>query len=597
MSKLDKKKLKQQAKAEDTDYRKILRRIIKEYIIPNSLMFGFAFLLAAVAGATSGASIQALKPVINDIFINKDQTRLVGLASLVIAIFFIKGICTYFQQFIMARVGSDVVKDIQMRLANSLLKQTMHFFNSKNSGDIQMTFQVQTMMIRGSLDKIVISVRDIVSVISLVFVMFYNNWQLSIIAMIVLPIAIGPLRKLSKSMRNLGKDFNTGAGVLMTVVGEVMRNIKLVQSYTQESKEYKRIDAAADTLRNIMVKRQRIVSLTSPLMETLGGVAIGLVILYGGYQVTAKDVDTGSFMAFIAAFLVAYEPIKRLSRVNVDIQMGLTAAKTIYEYVDMKPEIADAEDATNLNVNKAEIKVENAYFSYHGNDKQHPAALRNINIHIKGGQTVALVGHSGSGKTTLVNLLQRFWDPVSGRILIDNQDISKVTMHSLRKNISYVGQEVTLFDTTVKENILYGRTDATDEEVIEAAKNANAHEFIKKFPKGYDTKIGEQGVLLSGGQRQRLSIARAMLKHANILLLDEATSALDTQSEKLVQNALDRLMKDKTVVVIAHRLSTIIHADVICVMSDGEIIEKGTHKELIAADGLYKKMHDVQFQS
>lgn len=593
-NKMNQQKAKQ--KQEDQQYRDTLKRLIKEYVKPNIGWFAFAFGLAAIAGATSGASVQALKPVVNDIFVAKDGTRVVGLALLVIGIFAVRGTAIYFQQLIMSRVGNQIVKDIQVRLANNLLKQSQQFFNQNRSGDIQAVIQMQTGMLRSAIDECVIAVRDVVSIISLVTVMFYNNWELSLVALFILPVAVFPLRKLSKKMRHLGAALNSETGMLIAVVGETMRNVKVVQSYTQEEKELSRIEESADQLRQLMVRRQKIVGLTSPLMEALGGIAIGLVIMYGGWQVTSEGVDTGSFMAFIAAFLLAYEPIKRLGKVQVSIQFGLTAGKTIYEHIDRTPSIRDKEGAKDLQHKEGEISLEDVYFSYHGDRKDHPPALRNINLKVKAGTSVALVGQSGSGKSTFVTLVQRFWDPTKGRISIDGQDIKDVRIQSLRENIAYVGQEVILFDSTVKSNIAYGNNEATMEDIIEAAKNANAHEFIEKLPKGYDTLIGEQGVLLSGGQRQRLSIARAMIKKAPILLLDEATSALDTESERLVQDALERLMEDRTVIVIAHRLSTIIASDLICVMRDGEIIEKGKHKELLAQNGAYKKMYDVQFQ-
>ncbi len=587
---------KEQLKKENQEYRLVLRRLIKEYVAPNAGWFMFAIGLAAIAGATSGASVQALKPVINDIFVNKDNTRIVGLAAVVIAIFTIRGIAIYFQQLIMSRISGVIVKDIRVRLVENLLLQSQQFFNKHQSGQIQTVIQIQTGMLQTAINECVVAIRDIVSIISLVAAMFYNNWKLSIVALFILPVAILPLRKLSRKMRHLGKDLNTETGSLMGIVGETIRNIKVVQSYTQESRELSRMSDLSEHLRKLMLKRQKIVGLTSPLMEALGGIAIGMVILYGGWQVTTMNVDTGSFMAFIAAFLLAYEPIKRISKVQVNIQFGLTAGRLIYEHIDRIPSIRDKENAKDLQVTKGEIALENIYFSYHGNNKNHPPALRDIHLNVKTGQSVALVGQSGSGKSTLVTLIQRFWDPISGRILIDGQDIKDVTLQSLRGNIAYVGQEVTLFDTSVKNNIAYGYNDASMDDIITAAKNANAHEFIEKLPKGYDTMIGEQGVLLSGGQRQRLSIARAMIKKAPILLLDEATSALDTESERLVQNALERLMKDKTVIVIAHRLSTIVSSDLICVMKDGKIIESGTHKELLAKEGAYKKMYDVQFK-
>ena len=594
--------------------KQVIKRLYQDYIVPKKWWFLFATLLSAIAGATVGGVFRILEPVLNEIFLEKDGSRLYYLSFLVFLAFVIRGMCTYGQQVIMTKIGSVMVKDIQVRLSGKIITQSQNFFTKNASGHLQATFQNRPSIIRQMVINLVRAIKNIVALISLISVMFYANWSLAIVALIVLPVAILPLRKLTKKMKNLSKSLHSEGGLMLSVVGETVRNIKVVQSYTQEDEEMRKIEHSAEKMMRFSFNRERFILMTSPLMETLGGVAISCVVLYGGYQVIHLGMEPTKFMIFIGSALSIYEPIKKLSSYPVSMQLGLMAAEQIYNIIDSEPTIRDRASARDIDVKKGSISFENLYFSYHDvadeidltfsgdekdkpkNPSKNPAAIRHINLDIEAGQTVALVGHSGSGKSTVVNLIQRFWDPQYGRILIDDQNIKDVTLKSLRSSISFVGQEVTLFDMTIRDNIAYGLPSASDDEVRAAAKNANADEFIQKQDEVYNTKVGEQGIKLSGGQRQRISIARAMIKNSPILLLDEATSALDTESEKLVQEALSRLMKDKTVIVVAHRLSTVINADLICVMKDGEIVEKGNHEELIQKDSHYKRMYDVQFK-
>ncbi|MFV0322672.1 MAG: ABC transporter ATP-binding protein [Alphaproteobacteria bacterium] len=596
----------------------IVKRLFVEYVIPNKWYFIFGAIFSSLAGAMSIGMVSQLEPVINEVFISKNGQVLFRTAAIVIVIFLTRGFSTYIYQLLMGIVGAKMVMDMQVRLSDKLLHQSQAFFNQNRSGQLQARFQNDTGQIRGTTRELVASISNVVSVVGLTGYMVYKDPLLAGIALIIVPIAIFPLRNLTKKMKNLARNFQLEGGFLLEVVGQTMRSTKVVQAYTQEEFEHKKIEQSADNLRQMAIKRLKLTGITSPLMEMLGGFAAAAIIVYGGYQVIWGDKLPGAFVVFIGAFIAAYEPAKKLGRIPVAIQFGLAAAGRIYGLLDREIVIKDAPDAKELIVSNGEVIFENVIFSYHDTPDQHlkedsildkkrgkivqdpdknmPAVLRDISFHAPAGKTIALVGQSGSGKSTIMNLILRFWDVSAGSVKIDGQDVRDVTLHSLRSHMAFVNQEVTLFDTTVKENIRYGRSDATDEEIIEAAKNAAAHEFITKLPKGYNTVIGEQGILLSGGQRQRLAIARAMVRNAPILLLDEATSALDTESERAVQGALERLMKGRTAIVIAHRLSTIVNADIIYVMKEGQIVEQANHQELIELGGYYKNLYDMQFQ-
>ncbi|MFV0430912.1 MAG: ABC transporter ATP-binding protein [Alphaproteobacteria bacterium] len=598
----------------------IIKRIFVEYVVPNKWYFIFSAIFSSIAGAMSVGMVSQLEPVINEVFISKNGAVLFRTAGLVILIFLTRGISTYIYQLLIGIAGAKMIKDMQIRLSSKLLYQSQAFFNQNRSGQLQARFQNDTAQIQSVTRDLVASISNIVSVIGLTCYMVYKDPVLASFVLVIVPIAILPLRNLSRKMKHLAQNFQLEGGFLLEIVGQTMRSSRVVQAYTQEEYEHKKISQSAESLRQLSIKRLKLTGITSPLMETLGGLAAAAIIIYGGYQVIWGNKLPGAFVAFIASFIAAYEPAKKLGRVPVALQFGLVAAGRIYTLIDQAITIKDKPNATELKVNKGELVFDHVTFSYHDtpdqtireehqiieerrgkkeendNKSRIPSVIKDISFDAPAGKTVALVGQSGSGKSTIMNLILRFWDVSSGSVKIDGQDIRNVTLKSLRDHMAFVNQEVTLFDTTVEQNIRYGRDDATKEEIIEAAKNAAAHDFIMALPQQYNTVIGEQGILLSGGQRQRLAIARAMVRNAPILLLDEATSALDTESERAVQGALERLMEGKTAIVIAHRLSTIVNADTIYVMKDGQIMERGNHRELITQGGYYKQLYDMQFQ-
>ena len=423
--------------------------------------------------------------------------------------------------------------------------------------------------------------------------MFYQDWLLSLIAFFAFPIAIFPIVNLGKRIRAVTLDTQEEYGIFTTVLEQTFQGARVVKAYNSEDYEKARVRQIAERLFGLVFKSMRIRSLASPVMETLGGLAVALVIFYGGYRVIGQSMDPGSFFSFITALLLAYEPVKRLANLNATLQEGLAGAERLFAMLDLKPGIKEQPNARDLAIKNGEIKLNNIAFSYVDEQK----VLNDISLNIPAGKLVALVGPSGSGKSTILNLIPRFFDVDAGNITIDGSELREITFASLRKNIGLVSQEITLFDDTIKANISYGQPTASEEKITEAAKNALAHDFIMEMPEGYDTYVGEQGIKLSGGQRQRLAIARAMLKDAPILLLDEATSSLDAESESLIQQALFKLMKGRTTLVIAHRLSTIIDADLIYVVDKGEIVESGDHNTLIKNGGPYSRLYSVQFSS
>jgi subfamily B ATP-binding cassette protein MsbA len=422
--------------------------------------------------------------------------------------------------------------------------------------------------------------------IFLIGVMFYQSWVLAAFAFTVFPISVWPVIRLGKRMRKLSSEAQANLSQLAGQLDESFAGVRLVKSYAQEEHEIARASGQIEALYKIFRKAAKVGNISSPMMELLTGIAIAGIVFYGGAQVVEGSTSPGAFFSFIAAMIMAYKPAKTIASLSSNVQEGMAAAARLFSVLDTVPVIADAPDAKNLELKDAAIAIENLTFHYTGG-----AGINGLNLHIQPGQTVALVGPSGGGKSTLMNLMLRFYDPQAGSISIDGQDIRSVTLKSLRESIALVSQETVLFDETIAANIAYGKPDATQEEIEDAARAAAAHEFISAMPHGYQTMVGARGVKLSGGQRQRLAIARALLKDAPILLLDEATSALDTQSETQVQQALELLMKGRTTLIIAHRLSTIRHADVIYVMDKGQIAESGTHETLLGQGGLYAQLY------
>lgn len=571
-----------------------MKRLWSYYILPYKGKILLSLFFMALSAATTAGLAKLMEPIIDDVFKSENVAALKIVSIAVFLLFVIKGIASYGESITMNYVGQRIIANLQIDLINKLLTCDLSFFHHTPSGVLISRCTHDVSLMRSVVSNTLTSFgKDLLTVIFLVSVMFYQDWLLSCIAFFVFPLAILPIVKIGRRMRKVSTNTQKENSFFMTLLNQIFQGARLVKSYAMEYYETKRAKEVIELLLSLIIKANRIKSIASPLMETLGGMAIVVVISYGGLQVIEGQNTAGAFFSFIAALLMAYEPMKRLANLNATLQEGLAATVRVFNILDQKPLIQNKPKAESIVIKKGTITFQDVSFSYISGKP----VLENISFTIPAGKTIALVGQSGSGKSTLLNLIPRFYDVSQGIISIDGKSITDVTISSLRQNIGLVSQEITLFDDTVRANILYGRMDATEEEVIAAAKAAAAHEFIKKLPQGYDTPIGELGVRLSGGQRQRLAIARAMLKNAPILLLDEATSSLDTQSERQVQKALENLMKGRTCLVVAHRLSTIQNADVIYVMDQGAIVEQGSHQELLEQNGLYKALCQGQRSS
>ncbi len=578
----------------DTGSTQLVKRLFKESIRPYLKWIILSLICMAGVAAATATSAWLMKPVINEVFVAKNEALLFPISLAVIFTFAIKGLSNYGQSVSISYVGQRIVTDTQHRLYEHLIEMELGFFHQSSTGSLLSRFTVDINMMRNAVSNALTGIgKDFLTLVFLVGVMFYQDWLLSLIAFFAFPIAIFPIVKLGKRIRAVTLDTQEEYGTFTTVLEQTFQGARVVKAYNSEDYEKARVREIAERLFGLVFKSMRIRSLASPLMETLGGLAVALVIFYGGYRVIGQSMDPGSFFSFITALLLAYEPVKRLANLNATLQEGLAGAERLFAMLDLKPGIKEDPNARDLTIKNGGIQLKNITFSYV--DEQ--TVLNNISVNIPAGKLVALVGPSGSGKSTILNLIPRFFDVDDGNITIDGSDLREVTFASLRKRIGLVSQEIALFDDTIKANISYGQPTAPEEKITEAAKNALAHDFIMEMPQGYDTYVGEQGIKLSGGQRQRLAIARAMLKDAPILLLDEATSSLDAESESLIQQALFKLMKGRTTLVIAHRLSTIIDADLIYVVDKGEIVESGDHNTLIKNGGPYSRLYSVQFGS
>ena len=569
-----------------------MSRLIRESIRPYIRWIGFAVICMALVAAATATSAWLMKPVINDVFVGKNEKLLWIISSAVFITFTIKGIANYGQSVLMSYVGQRVITDTQHRLYAHLTQMELSFFQNSPTGNLISRFTIDINMMRVAVSNALTAFgKDFLSLIGLVGVMFLQNWALAAVAFIVFPIAIIPIVRLGKRIRKVTINTQEELGQFTTLLEQTFQGARVVKSYSMEEYEKNRVREIAERIFILVFKSSRVRALASPIMESLGGIAITMVIAYGGYQVIHDNMDAGTFFSFITALLLAYEPMKRLANLNASLQEGLAGADRLFKLLDRQPTIIEKRDATSLIVTGGEIQIENIHFSYVTGKE----TLLNVGFTVPAGKTVALVGMSGAGKSTVLNLIPRFYDIDIGKIRIDGTVIRDVTLRSLRDAIALVSQEIILFDDTIRSNIAYGRQDASEDEIINAAKNASAHEFIMNMPDGYNTYVGEHGTKVSGGQRQRLAIARAMLKNAPILLLDEATSALDTESERNVQDALSKLMQGRTTLVIAHRLSTIMDADLIHVMDKGTIKESGSHTELMAKNGIYARLYQMQF--
>ena len=572
----------------------ILIRLYKDYtskFLKRILIAGLFSII--VAGSTSMIAY-LLDPAIKKIFVDKDQTLIYLIPIAIILAFTMKGFSLYFAKVNMIHVAENVKKNIQSDMMASLIKADTKVIDSKHTGKIVSNLTNDTGVIVNLVSVVLLNLfKDSLTLFGLLFVMFYQNWKLSLIAIIMIPFASYSAQKLGKRIGKVSTIGMESAGFLNTQLMEILKNHKLMKIFQRENFENERINDKLEKLKNATKKIATIFVRVSPIMETLTGIMIATLIFYSGKLIIKGEIDINNFFSFLAAMMLAYQPVRSLATLNMGVQAGLSAARRILPVIDEKIEIKNDINCMNLVIKNGEINFNNVDFKYDLNN-ENLNILDKININISGGKMTALVGHSGSGKSTILNLIPRFYNVTSGDIKIDGQSINKLSINSLRKEISLVSQDTTLFDDTIRNNIAYANLKATEEEIIEAANKSFSSEFIEKMPDRYNTLIGENGLRLSGGEKQRISIARAMLKKSSIILLDEATSSLDADTEQKIQQALTLLTKNKTTIVIAHRLSTILNSDQIYVIDTGKVIATGNHNELLVNSPVYKNFYDKQ---
>ena len=573
----------------------IIKRMYYEYI----KKYIFKILLAAffsilVAGSTS-ATAWLLDPAIENIFLNKDKTLIYIIPLAIIVAFSTKGISLYLAKILMIQISEEVKKMLQINMLKSFINADTQIIESKHTGKYISNLSFDVDQITRMLAEAFLSIfKDGLTLIGLLTVMFFQNWKLSLIAIIMIPLATIIARKLGKRMGKVATEAQEKSGHLNRYFVDLFKNHKIIKIFQRENYENIRSEDYVNALKDKSIKIRSVYLRSTPIMEVLTGFMIALLIFYSGHLIISGELNINNFFSFLAAMMLAYQPVKSLTKVNIAISQGLSAAKRILPIIDIKNEIEKNDSSDKIKLTDGTIEFENISFHYYSNpDNQ---VLKNVSIKINGGKMTALVGHSGSGKSTLLNMIPRIYNPTSGSIKIDNQDLSKFNLSSIRKQISIVDQNTTLFDDTVYNNIKYAQPDASEEEIFKAAKLSMSEEFINNLENGYETKIGENGVKLSGGEKQRLSIARAFLKQSRIILLDEATSSLDSNTEEKIQHAIEELIYNKTTIVIAHRLSTILNSDNIYVIQKGEILDSGKHEVLLNKSNAYRNFYEKQIQ-
>ncbi len=571
-------------------FKRLYRDYTKKYVPKIFLSVFFSLLLAA----STSAIAYLLDPAINELFVKKSSTLIFTIPLLIIAAFAIKGVSLYLAKVIMIGVAEEVKKEIQTDMFASLIKADTKLIDEKHSGKFITNLINDVNWITSLLSTAILNFfKDSLTLIGLLSVMFYQNWKLSLIAIIMIPLASLAAKSLGKRISKVTNEQMLKVGVLNTYLMEIFKNHKLMKIFQKEAYEKKRALNYINTLKETSKKISIVFVRASPIMEILTGIMIACLIFVSAKLVVKNELEVSNFFSFLAAMMLAYQPVRSLATLNITIQQGLTGSRRVLPIIDDVNEIKDESNAEELKLSEGEVKFENVSFDYQKDQLQ---IIKAINLQIPGKKMTSLVGHSGAGKSTILNLIPRFYNIHSGDIKIDNQSIYKSTISSVRKNISLVSQDTTLFDDTIKNNIAYANLEASDKEIVEAAKFSFASEFIDKLPEKYDTLIGENGIRLSGGEKQRLSIARAILKKSSIILLDEATSSLDAETESKIQKAINFLTEGKTTIVIAHRLSTILNSDKIYVIDNGQVVDEGKHNELLANSKIYKNFYDKQIK-
>jgi len=572
--------------------KKILKRLFKSYVKKYFFNIIIALVLSLVVASSTASIAWLLDPAVKKIFIEQDQTMIILIPIAIFVAFTSRGLSLYFARKKVIKVGYEISRELQDEMSSSILKSDMHTIESKHSGKYISHYLYDVQLISNLVSTAVLNImKDSLTLIILLALMFYQHWKLACFAMIMMPLAALIAKSLGKRIGKVTSQSAVVSGNLSAYLSELIKGSKIIKIYQQEDFEHNRSKNIMRLMMEKLIKIAEVQIRATPIMEVLTGAIIAGFIFYSGLIVSTGEIQINNFFSFLTAMMLAYQPIRSLATINMVIYQGAAAAERIFGVIDTKINIKEIKSSPILKVTQASIDFKGVSFTYPKTEKH---AIKNINISINGGDIVALVGHSGSGKSTILNLIPRFYDPSSGQVNVDNQNISDVNLYSLRKNVSLVSQDIVLFDDTIHANIAYAKLNASNNQIEAACEFAAAKEFIEKLPQSYQTVVGENGVRLSGGQKQRISIARAILKDSPIILLDEATSSLDADSEEKVQNAIMHLTKNRTTLVIAHRLSTIIRANKIIVLSNGEVVDAGTHNELLKKSTVYKNLYSKQ---